>query len=226
MKAMILAAGRGERMRPLTDSQPKPLLTVGGRALIEYHLEALVRAGIREFVVNLAWKGGEIRDFLGDGSSYGAKIAYSDEGPEALETGGGIHHALPLLGPGPFWLVNGDVYCDFDYSPRELATGSLAHLLLVPNPAHKPGGDFGLRDDIVVSSAADSYTYSGIALLDPGLFAGATAGKFPLAPLLIDAMERAAVAGEVYRGKWVDVGTPERLRLLDRELEQADGVER
>ena len=122
---MILAAGRGERMRPLTDAQPKPLLKVGGRALIEYHIEALVRAGIRELVVNLAWKGGAIRDFLGDGSTYGVKVSYSDEGPDALETGGGIHHALPLLGPDPFWLVNGDVYCDFDYSRRELATGVL-----------------------------------------------------------------------------------------------------
>lgn len=218
MKAMILAAGRGERMRPLTDTTPKPLLRVGGRALIDCHIDALARAGVRDLVINLAWQGARIRDTIGDGSKYGIKISYSDEGDEALETGGGIHHALPLLGSAPFWLVNGDVYCGFDYTGRELRHGSVAHLVLVPNPEHKPAGDFGLRDGIVTPSADHTYTYSGIALLHPDLFAGASAGKFPLAPLLIDAMSRRAVTGEVFHGKWIDVGTPERLAELDREL--------
>jgi MurNAc alpha-1-phosphate uridylyltransferase len=220
MKAMILAAGRGERMRPLTDTTPKPLLRVGGRALIEHHVAALARAGIGELVINLAWPGAVIREFLGDGSQYGLKIAYSDEGSEALETGGGIHHALPLLGPDPFWLVNGDVYCEFDYAGRALKTGVLGHLLLAPNPSHHAAGDFGLRGDIVLASADDTYTYTGIALLRPDLFAGAQAGKFPLAPLLVDAMGQQAITGEIYHGKWVDVGTPQRLRRLDRELEK------
>lgn len=215
---MILAAGRGERMRPLTDSMPKPLLEVGGRALIEHHIVALARAGIGDLVINLAWRGARIREFLGDGSAYGVRIAYSDEGAEALETGGGIRHALPLLGDDPFWLVNGDVYCEFDYPPHTLAEAILGHLLLVPNPDHNPTGDFGLEGQRVVPTANRTFTYSGIAMLHPQLFAASAPGKFPLAPVLIDAMAREAITGEIYRGRWVDVGTPERLHALDREL--------
>jgi MurNAc alpha-1-phosphate uridylyltransferase len=218
MKAMILAAGRGERMRPLTDATPKPLLRVGGRALIEHHVLALARGGIRELVVNLAWLGGQIRDCLGDGAKYGVNIAYSDEGREALETGGGIHHALPLLGSEPFWLVNGDIYCEFDFAERRLELSGLGHLVLVPNPAHHPAGDFGLAGARVVPTAARTWTYSGIAVLSPVLFAGAVPGKFPLAPLLVDAMGRNAVTGETFHGRWADVGTPERLAALDAEL--------
>jgi len=219
MKAMILAAGRGERMRPLTDATPKPLLEVGGSTLIEHHVRALAGAGIHELVINLAWRGKQIADFLGNGSKYGINISYSDEGPEALETGGGIQHALPLLGSDAFWLVNGDVYCEFDYPERMLAPGAVGHLLLVPNPGHNPAGDFGLVGERVVPTAPETWTYSGIALLDPQLFVASTPGKFPLAPLLVDAMAREAITGEIYRGRWVDVGTPERLYALDRELE-------
>ncbi len=223
---MILAAGRGERMRPLTDSTPKPLLEVGGRALIEHHIDALAAAGVEEIVINLSWHGEQIMDFLGDGSKYGLKISYSDEGPVALETGGGIHRALPMLGDEPFWLVNGDVYCDFSYPERGLAPQSLGHLLLVPNPDHNTRGDFALDDGIVLRKGDPEgdpecdpmWTYSGISLLRPRLFASCAPGKFPLAPLLIDAMDRRRISGEVYRGRWVDVGTPERLRLLDAEL--------
>ena len=218
MKAMILAAGRGERMRPLTDATPKPLLEVGGRALIEHHVRALVGAGINELVINLAWRGAQIRDFLGNGAKYGASISYSEEGAEALETGGGIQHALPLLGREPFWLVNGDIYCEFAYPERSLNSDTLGHLLLVPNPEHNLSGDFGLDDECVVPMAAETWTYSGIALLDPRLFEDSSPGKFPLAPLLIDAMARAAITGEIHAGRWVDVGTPERLRELDHEL--------
>ncbi len=171
----------------------------------------------------LAWRGDQIRDFLGDGSRYGIEVTYSDEGPEALETGGGIRHALPLLGSDPFWIVNGDVYCDYAYSRRTLGTDVIGHLVLVPNPAHNPAGDFALHGDVAAQDGGKKWTYSGIAVLRPELVAGATPGKFPLAPLLIDAMRRRAITGELYRGRWVDVGTPERMRALDRELGAAAG---
>lgn len=205
-------------MRPLTDETPKPLLKVGQHALIEYHLQALARAGVERVIINVSWKSEQIRDFLGDGSKYGLNIAYSDEGSEALETGGGIHRALPLLGSRPFWLVNGDVYTDFEYPRRELAKGLLGHLILVPNPAHNPSGDFCLAGDQVVAGDGQRSTYSGIALLHSQLFADSTPGKFPLAPLLTSAMENHRITGELFRGQWVDVGTPERLQALDRDL--------
>ncbi len=216
---MILAAGRGERMRPLTNSMPKPLLRVGGRSLIDYHIEALARAGVDEIVINLAWQGARIRETIGDGASYGLSISYSDEGSEALETGGGIHHALPLLGPDPFWLVNGDIYCEFDYPARPLDDTVMAHLFMVPNPEHHPAGDFALVRGRVLSTRASTggptWTYSGIALLRPSLFAGCRPGKFPLVPLLTAAMTQEAVTGETFDGRWVDVGTPERLTALE-----------
>jgi MurNAc alpha-1-phosphate uridylyltransferase len=218
MKAMILAAGRGERMRPLTDSTPKPLLRIGGKPLIEYQVESLARAGVQGLVVNLAWRGRQIKTFLGDGSKYGIEIAYSDEGDEALETGGGIHRALPQLGSEPFWLVNGDIYCEFDFPGRQLQPGILGHLILVPNPVHHPAGDFVLDRDRVRRQGGPASTYSGVALLHPELFAEATPGKFPLAPLLIDAMQVGHVTGELFTGTWVDVGTPERLRELDQQM--------
>ena len=215
---MILAAGRGERMRPLTDSTPKPLLRIGGTPLVEYHVKALARAGIDGLVVNLAWQGGKIKDFLGTGSKYGLKITYSDEGTEVLETGGGIYRALPQLGPEPFWLVNGDVYCEFDYARRRLQPGILGHLILVPNPDHNPDGDFALDGDRVRRQGRPASTYSGIALLHPELFAEARPGKFPLTPLLIDAMEAGRMTGELFVGEWMDVGTPARLRALDERI--------
>ena len=208
---MILAAGRGERMRPLTDSTPKALLRVGNRTLIEHHLHALVDAGIREIVINLAWLGSQIRDFLGDGRRYGVSIVYSDEGNSALETGGGIAKALPLLGPEPFWVINGDVYARFAVRNDVLAARSLAHLLLVPNPPHNPVGDFALEGTAVGNNGAVMYTYSGIACLRPELFAGNPGGAFPLAPLLRGAAEQGRLSGEVLDGVWLDVGTPERL---------------
>lgn len=218
MKAMILAAGRGERMRPLTDELPKPMLRAGGKPLIEYHVEALARAGIDEIIINLAWRGASIRDYLGDGSRYGLSLGYSDEGTEALETGGGIFRALPKLAPGPFWLVNGDIFCAFEFSRRSLDPGIEAHLVLVPNPEHHPDGDFRLVNNRVRPRNGASLTYTGIALLDPALFRGATGGKFPLAPLLISAARRDAVTGERFDGLWTDVGTPARLGDLERTL--------
>jgi MurNAc alpha-1-phosphate uridylyltransferase len=221
MRALILAAGRGERMRPLTIDMPKPLLRAGGKPLIDWHIAALARAGVTELVVNLSWQGVKLREYLGDGSRYGASLQFSEEGPEPLETGGGIHHALRLLGPEPFWVVNGDISCDFAFAPRELPVGTLAHLVLVPNPEHHPGGDFVLRDGrIAGADTAESAkrTFAGISILRPALFRDARPGRFPLAPLLRAAAEHGQVSGELHSGRWTDVGTPERLHQLDLEL--------
>lgn len=220
MKAMILAAGRGKRMRPLTDAVPKPLLSVGGKPLIEHHLTALARAGIDELVVNLSWHADSIRDFLGDGAKYGLSISYSNEGPEALETGGGVYKALSLLGSEPFWLVNGDVYCEFEYALGDLEAGVLAHLIMVPNPEHHPDGDFCLDRGRVRSQGDSTLTYSGLAILDPALFSESRPEKFPLAPLLVSAMDQGAVTGEKFDGLWTDVGAPDRLRRLDKLLSE------
>lgn len=223
---MILAAGRGERMRPLTDSVPKPLLQVGGKALIEWHLQALVMAGFREIVINHAHLGKQIEATLGDGSRYGVNIRYSPEG-EALETAGGIANALLMLGEQPFLVVNGDVFCDYDFarlSPLaySLPPQRLAHLVLVDNPAQHPAGDFYLARDMLTLQDETTLTFSGIGVYRPELFAGITRGaKAKLAPLLHAAIEKQLVSGEHYLGRWVDVGTPQRLRELDEELEQA-----
>ncbi len=222
-KAMILAAGRGQRMRPLTDVLPKPLLEVGTSRLIDYPLSALAQAGIDQVVINLAWLGGQIREYVGDGSRYGLSVVYSDEGAEALETGGGIFHALPLLGDTPFWVLNADVYSEYPLGIRTLADGMLAHLVLVPNPAHHPDGDFTLSGDRVGRDAGPRYTYSGWAVLSPALFDGCVDGTFPLAPLLVAAIEQGRVTGELFEGYWMDIGTPERLeRLRQHRLEQPE----
>ncbi len=216
MKAFILAAGRGERMRPLTDHTPKPMLMVRGRPLIEWHLQKLAAAGVQKVVINLGWLGERLRAALGDGRAQGLQIDYSEEGWPALETGGGLHRALPLLGDAPFLLVNGDVFTDLPFAPlcaRGLDAGQLAHLVLVPNPPQHPRGDFALRDGRVVD-AEPRLTYSGIALLHPRLFEGCTAGAFPLAPLLKRAMAAGQVSGQCHQGLWSDVGTPERLAAL------------
>jgi len=221
MKAMILAAGRGERMRPLTDAAPKPLLRVNDKPLIQYHLESLAAAGIVEVVINLAWLGAQISNYLGDGSSYGLKITYTEEPAGALETGGGIFQALPLLGDEPFLIVNGDVFCEFDYRLRMLDADSLGHLVMVPNPAHHPAGDFSLADGQVTASGEHTLTYSGISILHPELFAACEPGRFPLAPLLNNAIDRGRLTGELFSGLWTDVGTPERLTKLDTLLRYA-----
>jgi MurNAc alpha-1-phosphate uridylyltransferase len=214
MKAMILAAGLGERMRPLTDHTPKPLLEVAGRALIEYHIEALVAAGLRELVINHSRLGHLIEARLGDGSRYGASIRYSAEGEAALETGGGILNALTLLGAGPFVVVNADIWTDFDFATLRRRHPAGAHVVLVPNPPHHPGGDFGLSEGLLKTDLPGRLTYSGIGVYHPDLFRGCAPGRFPLAPLIRAAAERGEVTGEVYPGTWIDVGTPGRLSLL------------
>jgi MurNAc alpha-1-phosphate uridylyltransferase len=217
--AMILAAGRGERMRPLTDRVPKPLLEVRGKPLIAWVIEALVRAGVKDIVINHAHLGGQIVDALGDGGSLGAAIRYSRE-REALETAGGIAQALPLLGEHPFIVANADVFCDYDFAglARRPLGDDLAHLVLVDNPEHHPRGDFALSQGRVAEGNASTtlLTFSGIGLYNPRLFEGIPAGaKAPLAPLLRKAMAAGLVGGERHAGLWNDVGTPERLAALN-----------
>jgi len=219
IKAMILAAGRGERMRPLTDTTPKPLMLAGGKPLIVWHIEALVRAGLRDTVINHAHLGDMLETALGDGARYGARIRYSAEG-EALETAGGIAQALTLLGEQPFLVVNGDIHCRYDYTTlATLATNDLAHLVLVDNPPHHPQGDFALAGERVLDEGASRLTFSGIGVYRPALFATVTPGeKAKLAPLLTAAMRAGRVSGEHYDGLWMDIGTPQRLTELDHYL--------
>lgn len=214
---MILAAGRGERMRPLTDHTPKPLLQAGGRALIEYHIGHLVAAGITELVINHAHLGAQIEAALGDGSRYGATIRYSAE-ETALETAGGIFNALPLLGDEPFVVVNGDVWSDYPFAQLPTSITGLAHLVLVDNPPQHAKGDFALIGGRVAADGETKLTFSGISVLSPRLFEGCSPGAFPLAPLLRQAMARGLVSGEHYRGRWYDIGTPQRLQALDDAL--------
>ena len=216
MKAMILAAGKGERLRPLTLHTPKPLVRVAGVPLIEYHLRALAEAGVSEVVINHAWLGQQIEDHLGDGRRFGVEIRYSAEG-EPLETGGGIFRALPLLGDEPFLLINGDIWCDYPFTALSRPLAGLAHLVLVDNPAHHPEGDFSLVEGLVSEGQprVPCLTYSGIAVLAPRLFAGCSLGAFKLAPLLRRAMAEGQVSGERFAGRWVDVGTHERLAEVE-----------
>jgi MurNAc alpha-1-phosphate uridylyltransferase len=210
MKAMILAAGRGERMGALTAAQPKPLLTIGGHALIEHHVMRLAASGVEELVINLSYRGAQIRALLGDGGRYGVSIAYSEEGEPPLETAGGIVHALPLLGGEPFLLVNSDIYTELDF--RVLVDGPrVPALVLVPNPAHNARGDFGLDAEGFVSSAPPLSTYAGVAIFDPRSFATLAPGRRPLKPWLDAAIARRELKGLTFAGVWLDVGTPERL---------------
>lgn len=214
MRAMILAAGRGERMRPLTDHTPKPLLQVAGKSLIEHHIERLVTAGFTEIVINHSHLGEQIETKLGDGQCYGAQISYSRE-RERLETGGGIRTALPLLGDQPFIVINGDVWCEYPLQDLMSQLNGLAHLVLVDNPIHHPEGDFHLHHNLVNCEQHPRLTFSGIGAYHPDLFKNHPIGQpFPLAPLLRNAMKIQQVTGEHYQGYWLDVGTPERLNEL------------
>jgi N-acetyl-alpha-D-muramate 1-phosphate uridylyltransferase len=213
--AMILAAGRGERLRPMTDTTPKPMLPVRGQPLIERLVIALARAGMERIVINLAWLGARISGYLGDGARYGVSILYSEERPRALETAGGIFRALPLLAPGPFAVVNGDVYTDFPFESLQIAAGQDAHLVLVPNPTQHPQGDFGLNEGLALAAAANKYTFSGIAAYRSTFFAGCSDGVFPLKPLLLRSMAAKRCSAELYTGVWEDIGTPERLQALN-----------
>mgnify|MGYP001813617818 FL=1 len=215
MRAMILAAGRGERLRPLTDSLPKPLVPVAGKPLIEYHLEALAQAGFREIVINQGHLGDLLKDRVGDGRRWGVNVHWSDEQPEALETGGGIFKALPLLGNGPFLVVNGDIWTTYSFSRLRAVKCDHAHLVMVPNPAHNPDGDFALRGAMLKADGAPKLTFSGIGVYHSRLFSDCAPGKFPLAPILLQAMEEQIVTGERFDGNWNDAGTTKRLAEIE-----------
>ena len=218
MKAMILAAGRGERLRPLTDELPKPLIKVAGKSLIEYHIENLASAGIREIIINTAWLAEKIHQQLGDGSNYGVSITYSDEGT-ALETAGGIINALPLLGEEAFLVVNGDIWCDFDFSTLpKMSNEAQAHLVLVDNPEHNPEGDFALSDKLIKNSGDTMYTFSGIGIYKAAFFSAQERGISPLAPVIRNKCEDNLVSGQYHDGLWTDVGTIERLQQLEQRL--------
>jgi len=220
MKAMILAAGRGERMRPLTDTTPKPLLKVRGKPLILWHIEKLADSGFHDIVINIAHLGYKIPQYLGDGSRWGIKLHYSDEQKEgALESAGGIIKALPLLKDETFLVVNGDVWCDYMFDAEfQLQENSLAHLILVPNPPHNKSGDFALHNTQVRNIGEPMYTFSGIGYYSPQLFEKLPYGKRALAPLLREAIEKNRVSGELYNGVWHDIGTPQRLQSINASL--------
>ena len=222
MKAMILAAGRGERLRPQTDVTPKPLIRVGKHRLIEYHLHNLVAAGITDVVINISWLRDQIRNTLGDGGNYGLNIHYSDEGDQALETAGGIINALPLLGDAPFLLINGDIWSDYDITGllnKPLTTQ--AHLVLVNNPAHHRKGDFALQQGLARKEGEPKYTYSGIGMFSPALFDAVEPGIKALGPILKRKSELDLISGELHSGRWLDIGTSERLQTLREILSQA-----
>jgi len=214
MRAMILAAGRGERLRPLTDKMPKSLVEVRGRSLLERHLDNVRAAGISTVVINLGWLGDQIVERIGSGNRYGLEIIYSQEGDDILETGGGIHKALPALGTDPFLVVNADIYTDVPLSAVRLDDAHLGHLVMVPKPEYRDHGDFDIDDGLIRNGDSAAYTFSGVAIYRPEFFAGCEAGRFPLAPMLREAADRGQLSGSLYEGLWADVGTPERLAAL------------
>jgi len=211
MKVMILAAGRGQRMGRLTERCPKPLLEINGCSLIEHHIRRLKQHGFNQFVINVAYLAEQIKQALGTGQQWGVHIEYSDEGATALETGGGIHKALPLLGEGHFLLVNADVWSDISYAGLRSKVDKKIHLVLVENPEHHTEGDFQLHGGLVVEGEGKRYTYSGIGVFHPSIFAGKRPGVFPLAPLIRQQIMNAEVSAQLHQGAWLDVGTPERL---------------
>ena len=216
MRAMILAAGRGERLRPLTDERPKSLVEVRGESLLERHLEKVRSAGIETVVINLGWLGDQIVERVGSGERYGLEVIYSQEGDDVLETGGGIHKALPLLGREAFLVVNADIYTDMPLPDVALADSYLGHLVMVPTPTYRQRGDFDIENGLIRNASNAAYTFSGVAIYRPEFFDGCEAGRFPLAPMLHEAADRGQLSGALYEGLWADIGTPERLVALNR----------
>jgi len=212
---MILAAGRGERLRPLTDNVPKSLVEVRGQSLLERHLENVRAAGVKTVVINLGWLGEKIVERIGTGSRYDLEVVYSDEGDNILETGGGIHNALPRLGGDPFLVVNADIYTDMPVPDIEMADDHLGHLVMVPTPGYREYGDFDIHEGLVRNGERPAHTFSGVAIYRPEFFDGCEAGRFPLAPILREAADRGQLSGTLYEGLWADVGTPERLAALN-----------
>ena len=215
---MILAAGRGERLRPITDDRPKPLIEVGGQSLLERHLENLRAAGIATVVINLGWLGDRIVERVGTGTQFDLEVIYSQEGDNILETGGGIHKALPVLGDEPFLVVNGDIYTDMPVPDVSLDSDALGHLIMVPTPDYRDSGDFNLEAGLVRNGADAAYTFSGVAFYRPEFFDDCEAGRFSIAPMLRTAADRGQLSGSLYEGPWIDAGTPERLAALRASL--------
>ena len=220
MRAMILAAGRGERLRPLTDEVPKSLVEVGGQSLLERHLENVRSAGIKTVVINLGWLGDRIVERVGSGSHYGLSVIYSQEGDNILETGGGIHKALPSLGSEPFLVVNADIYTSMPMPDVELESDHLGHLVMVPTPDYREHGDFDIDAGLIRNGETAAHTFSGVAIYRPEFFDGCEAGRFPLAPMLREAADRGQLSGSLYEGLWADVGTPERLDVLEASVQR------
>jgi MurNAc alpha-1-phosphate uridylyltransferase len=211
---MILAAGRGERLRPLTDEIPKCLVEVRGKSLLERHLEHVGSAGIKTVVINLGWLGDKIVERIGSGGRYGLEVIYSQEGEDILETGGGIHKALPRLGADPFLVVNADIYTDMPVPVVQIGDSHLGHLVMVPTPEYRDHGDFDIENGLIRNSDKAAYTFGGVAIYRPAFFDGCEAGRFPLAPLLREAADRGQLSGSLYEGTWADVGTPDRLAAM------------
>ncbi|MGH1537152.1 MAG: N-acetylmuramate alpha-1-phosphate uridylyltransferase MurU [Gammaproteobacteria bacterium] len=223
MKCMLLAAGLGERLRPITDKIPKPLVKVAGKPLIEYHLENLRSAGFKEVVINLSHFGEMIQEQLGDGTKYDIEIMYSQEGPQPLETAGGIINALPLLGDKPFLVINADIWCNHSLSIANLSSNKQAHLVLVDNPKHNLNGDFAYEFGKVYNTGNNFLTFSGIGIYDPKLFEHQNTGKLALAPILRNSIDKGLVSAEYFTGKWFDIGTQERLAEADTFVSTALG---
>lgn len=214
MIAMILAAGRGERLRPVTDQLPKALVDVNGVSLLERHLRMLADAGIRDVVINLGWLGPQIAERIGSGARYGLSVIYSDEGDNVLETGGGIHRALPLLGEQPFLVMNADIVTDFSPTSLQLDRDAIAHLVLVPTPTYRSNGDFALRSGLIGNDGERLHTFSGIGIYRPEFFNGCEAGRFSIVPMLREAADAGQLQGSLYDGLWADIGTPDRLAAV------------
>ncbi len=214
MRAMLLAAGRGERLRPLTDEVPKSLVEVRGESLLERHLASIHAAGVRTVVINLGWLGDRIVERVGSGERYGLNVLYSQEGENILETGGGIHKALPMLGDEPFLVINADIYTDMPMPRIELAAEHVGHLVMVPSPGYRDGGDFDIEDGLIRNGETQKLTFSGVAMYRPAFFDGCEPGRFPLAPMLREAADHGKLSGSLYQGLWADIGTPERLRAI------------
>ena len=214
MRAMLLAAGRGERLRPLTDEVPKSLVEVRGESLLERHLASIHAAGVRTVVINLGWLGDRIVERVGSGERYGLNVSYSQEGENILETGGGIHKALPMLGDEPFLVINADIYTDMPMPRIELAAEHVGHLVMVPSPGYRDGGDFDIEDGLIRNGETQKLTFSGVAMYRPAFFDGCEPGRFPLAPMLREAADHGKLSGSLYQGLWADIGTPERLRAI------------
>jgi len=214
MRAMILAAGRGARLRPLTDRMPKPLVPIDGKPLIEYHVEALASAGFQHIVINQGHLGDMLPAALGNGDRWGVNIQWSDEQPEALETGGGIHRALPLLGRGPFLVVNGDIWTDYPFARLRAVKCDYAHLVMVPNPPHNPAGDFALRNAVIREEGPEKLTFAGIAVYHPRILSACEPGRFSMVPLMLRAMNEHLVTGETWKGSWSDIGSRQRLEEI------------